>query len=71
LPDGLFSYQKSQFGHIWESLGMKNVNKFYDHLQYSNVIWYVLWRFGIVCGHLVHFPPFGMLEARKIWQPCI
>jgi hypothetical protein len=25
LPDGLFSYQKSQFGQILESLGMENV----------------------------------------------
>jgi hypothetical protein len=25
LPDGIFSYQKSQFGYILEGLGMENV----------------------------------------------
>jgi hypothetical protein len=28
LPDGLFSYQKYQFGYILEGLGMENVGIF-------------------------------------------
>jgi hypothetical protein len=32
-------------------------------------IWYNLWPFGIVCGHLVYFSHFGMFGPRKIWQP--
>jgi hypothetical protein len=44
LPDGLFSYQKSQFGYILESLGMENVNKLFDHFQYFKAVW--LWPFG-------------------------
>jgi hypothetical protein len=33
-------------------------------LVYFVVIWYILWQFGILYGHLVHFSP------RKVWQPC-
>jgi hypothetical protein len=32
-------------------------------------VWCNLLPFGIVCGHLVHFPRFGMFWPRKIWQP--
>jgi hypothetical protein len=42
---------------------MKNVGKFYDHLEFFTAIWYNLWPFGIVCGHLVIFPPF--------WYVCL
>jgi hypothetical protein len=33
-------------------------------------IWYNLWPFGIVCGHLLYFSQFGMFGPKKIWQPC-
>jgi hypothetical protein len=33
-------------------------------------IWYNLWPFSIVCGHLVYLSHFGMFGPRKIWQPC-
>jgi hypothetical protein len=39
-------------------------------LEYFADIWYNLWPFVIVCGHLVYFSHFGMFGARKIWQPC-
>jgi hypothetical protein len=68
LPDGLFSNQKYQFGLIFKVLRMKNVCIFYDHLECFTAIWYNLWPFGIVCGHLVYSPHFGMFG--KIWQPC-
>jgi hypothetical protein len=29
-------------------------------LVYFMVIWYNLWPFGIVCGHLLYFFQFGM-----------
>jgi hypothetical protein len=35
-----------------EGLGMSNFGIFYDHLEYFDVIWYILWQF---CGHLVYF----------------
>jgi fatty acid desaturase len=31
----------------------------------------ILLHFMAICGHLVHFSRFGMLEPRKMWQPCI
>jgi hypothetical protein len=43
LPDGIFSYQKSRFGYIWEGLGMENVGIFYVHLEYLTAVWYILW----------------------------
>jgi hypothetical protein len=39
LPDGLFSNQKSQFGQIFESLILENVDIFYVHLEYFTDIW--------------------------------
>jgi hypothetical protein len=42
LPDGLFSFQKSQFGFNIEGLGMENVGIFYDHFEYFAAIWYIL-----------------------------
>jgi hypothetical protein len=68
LPDGLFSSQKSRLGDILEGLGMGNV-LFYDHLEYFTVIWYNLWQFGIVCGHLVYFSILVCLDKEEIWQP--
>jgi hypothetical protein len=50
---------------------MVNVGIFYGHLEYFMGIWYNLWPFGIVCGHLLFFSQFGMLGPRKIWQPCL
>jgi hypothetical protein len=32
-------------------------------------IWYNLWPFGIVCGHLIYFLRVGIFGPRKIWQP--
>jgi hypothetical protein len=39
VPDGLFSYPKSQFGYILMGLGMENVGIFYGHLEYFTSIW--------------------------------
>jgi hypothetical protein len=52
-----------------DSLGMENLNKCYDHLQYFNAIWYILRPLDIVSGHLLYFSRFGMFEPREIWQP--
>jgi hypothetical protein len=40
LPDGLFSYLKSQFGYILEGPEMENVGIFYGHLEYFTAIWW-------------------------------
>jgi hypothetical protein len=39
---------------------MDNFYIFYDHLEFFVAIWYNLWTFGIVFGHLVYFSHFGM-----------
>jgi hypothetical protein len=44
---------------IWvylEGPGMETVGIFYDHSEYFMAIWYILWPFVIVCGHLEYFP---------------
>jgi hypothetical protein len=48
LTDGMFGYQKFQFGYVLKGLGMENVCILYmGHLVY-------LHPFGIFCYHLVH-----------------
>jgi hypothetical protein len=54
LPDGIFSNQNTKFGYILECLAMKDAGKFYGHLEYLTVIWYILWQFGISYGNLVY-----------------
>jgi hypothetical protein len=66
LPDGLFSDQKFKFGLIFEGLGMENIGMIYGRYEYFTAIWYNLWPFGIICGHLVYFSRFGMFGPRKI-----
>jgi hypothetical protein len=34
LPDGIFLYQKYQFGHIFEGIGMENVGIFCGDSEY-------------------------------------
>jgi hypothetical protein len=44
LPDGLFSYQKSQFGYIFEDHGLENFGVFYGHLAFLLPFWFVVPR---------------------------
>jgi hypothetical protein len=60
-----FLYQKSQFGYIMGGLGTENVGMFYDHFEYFTAICYMLWQFGIVCSHLIHFFPFLFVWTKK------
>jgi hypothetical protein len=48
---------------------MANVGIFYDHLEYFMTIWYNLWPFGIVCGHLLYFPALVCLDQEKSGNP--
>jgi metabotropic glutamate receptor 6/7/8 len=43
LPDGILSNQKSQFGKIWEGLGMEKVGIFHGHMVYiiAFSFWYL------------------------------
>jgi hypothetical protein len=51
LPNGVFSYRKSQFGYIFEGLGMETDAIFIDIANVFTVTWYILWQFGIFCDH--------------------
>jgi hypothetical protein len=64
LPDVLFSYPKSQFGYIFEGLGLENVGVFYDHgLYFMASLVYA------VCVSLVYSSYFGMLDQEKSGNP--
>jgi hypothetical protein len=69
LPDGIFSYQKYQFGYILVGLLMENVGIFDVELVYFVTLWYVLWHFGIFLCNLVFFPHFGMFYQEKSGKP--
>jgi hypothetical protein len=49
---------------------MKDDVKFYGHLVYFSAILYILWPFGMFCGHIGVFFPFWYVVSRNIWQPC-
>jgi hypothetical protein len=68
LPDGLFSNKNPRLGKFWRVLEWKML-VFYDYLEYFTSIWYYLWPFGMIFGHLVLFSQIGMFGPRKIWQP--
>jgi hypothetical protein len=64
LPDGIFSYQNSQIGYIWDVHEMENIGIFNVHLEYCKailyilcpvgnfmVIWYILPHFGTPIVH--------------------
>jgi hypothetical protein len=34
-------------------------------------VWYILWSFGIFCGHLVYFSPFGMFSGPLVYLVAI
>jgi hypothetical protein len=69
LPDGFFSDQKSQFGHILEDLGMENIVIYSGHLDYFAIIGYIVGEFGnfVVLGYI--FPRFGVLCSEKSGNP--
>jgi hypothetical protein len=64
-----FLYQKSQFGYLGGGPG--NGKYWYGLWPYFTATLYILCQFGIVCGHLIFFPRFGMFGTRKIWLPCV
>jgi hypothetical protein len=43
-----------------EGIAIEDVGIFYDHLVYLTAIWYILWTFGSIDGHLDIFSRFGM-----------
>jgi hypothetical protein len=59
---------------FWVNFGgsrLEKGNMCYGHLENFMDIWEILWPFGKVCFHLVHFFRFWYHVPRKIWQPCL
>jgi hypothetical protein len=54
LPDGIFSHQKYYFAYILEGIEIENLVKFMaykmhnSHTVYFEVIWCILFRFGML-----------------------
>jgi hypothetical protein len=82
LPDGLFSNQKSQFGSIFDSLRLENVDifygrleylrtfgDFYDHLVHFVLMWYIFSGFGITCQEKSGNP--GWLRCLRRTRHCL
>jgi hypothetical protein len=46
---------------------MENVGIFYGHILLT--IWYNIWPFGIVCGHLYTFAVLVCLDQEKSGNP--
>jgi hypothetical protein len=56
-----FQTKNPNLGKFWRALHrIENVGISYDDLEYFMAVWYSLWPFGIVCGHLIYFSHFGM-----------
>jgi hypothetical protein len=63
-----FQSKSTDLGKFWRALEWKMLTKFliiYDHLEHYAAIWYNLWQFGIVCGHLVYIFPFWYVWTKK------
>jgi hypothetical protein len=53
-----------------EGLAVEDIGIFMAILStYFTAKWYILWPFGTFCGHLLHFPHFGMLCLEKSGNP--
>jgi hypothetical protein len=50
---------------------MEDTGIFYDRLVKFPAIWYIYGTFGILCGHLVYFPRFGILYHEKSGNPAL
>jgi hypothetical protein len=67
LPDGRFSYQKSQFRYTLEAIGMVYVGIIYSHLIYFRANRYTLWSFGKIfpVWYVVQKNMATLIETRK------
>jgi hypothetical protein len=50
---------------------MKNAGKFYGHLEYFRVIWFISWPFGNVVVIWYISPHFGTLCQEKSGNPAV
>jgi hypothetical protein len=70
LPDGMHVFKPKIL--IWVNFGGSCIGRCWYNLWTVGllvVVCYILWTFGIVRGHLVYFPHFGMLYVKKSGDP--
>jgi hypothetical protein len=60
-----FQTKNLNLGKFWRALEWKILHIFYDRLEYFTAVWYNVWPFGIVCGHLVYFYVLVCLDLEK------
>jgi hypothetical protein len=67
-----FQTKNSYFGKFGRDLQWKMLFTLwnYDHLVYCTAVWYILWPFGIFCGHLVYLWPFGIFCGLLVYIFC-
>jgi hypothetical protein len=71
LPDGyIFSNQKSRLSKFWSVLQLKQLVHFMALWSILQPFPYLLWLFGIFCGHFGTFFQCWYVVPRTIWQPC-
>jgi hypothetical protein len=64
-----FFNPKTQFGQIWEGLGMEKVGIFWGHWEYITVIWHLLKPFGNLVAIWYILSHFGKLCQEKSGSP--
>jgi hypothetical protein len=63
-----FQTKNPNLGKFWRVL-YGRCGTFYDHLVYSTAIWYIMWSFGIIYGHLAYFSVPVLLFRLKSGNP--
>jgi hypothetical protein len=65
-----FQTKNPNLGKFWGALPRwENVDIIYIHLECFTDIWDILWPFGLLCVHLVHFSGFGTMHREKSGNP--
>jgi hypothetical protein len=65
-----FQSKNPNLGKYLEGLAMEDVAIFYVHFVFFTALWYILWPFRIIYGHLVYyFSRSGMLYQEKSGSP--
>jgi hypothetical protein len=65
-----FQTKNPNLGKIWRALEWKMLLYFMTiWTRYISAVWYNLWPFGTVCGHLVYFSFLVCLDKEKSGNP--
>jgi hypothetical protein len=64
-----FQTKNPNLGTFWRVLHLNMLVHFMANLVNFPGVWYILWHFGLFCGHLVSFPRLGILCHKKSGNP--